>query len=278
MNNVMMWVLCAIAGMGLNVFGGVIGGSGIVLILLGSFLMLYPIINVVTVAKDRNVLPMLSNLKKHEKMVFYILNLKNIIPVIFNSKDEGILEKDKLGMLEDKGTPLFWGKIPVRLALSGAGVTLDVKDIAYTGALGDNRDIRSYEDAIKKYLGPKDYISFEKKYRVKNRKPDWAAIKGELQYLLKQEPHDPLAEVVAGEQVDFRYHLNHLLYAYDPMLAKNAVDRRVMAAEQQNLQYKNADKAMGYAKAFAVVMIVIVIFLVAIQNVDFGKILGGFGF
>lgn len=231
----------------------------------------------VSVAKERNVLPMLTNLKKHERLVFYILNLKNIVPVIFNSKDEGILEKEKLGMIEDKGTPLFWGKVPVRMALSGAGVTLDIKDVAYTGALGERRDIRSYEDAIKRYLGPKEYIAFEKKFRVPNRKPDWSAIKTELLYLLKQEPNDPLAESIAGEQVDFRYHINHLLYAYDPMLAKNAVDRRVMAAEQQNLQYKTADKAMGYAKAFAVVMIVIVIFLVAIQNVDFGKILGGFG-
>ncbi len=277
MNKIVGWIVLAILGMGLSMLGAFIGGSmALIFVLLGSFMMLFPLVTIIGIAKDKNLLPIFDKLKKFEKMVLYIINNRYMLPLIFNTRDEGILEKDKVGMIEDKGTELYWGKVPISIAVQGTGVTLDLKDVAYTGVLGDKRDIRSYEDAIKQYLGPDKYINFEKVYRIPGRKPDWDAIRGEMKFLLKQEPHDPLTEEVLGETLDFRWHLNHLMYAYDPMVAKNAVDKRVMAAEHQAMQYKQTDKAMGYAKAFAVVMIVIVIFLIAIQNVDFGGIIGSF--
>ncbi len=275
-SKVTTWVMMSIGGMALIMIGAIVGGVFALFFgLFGSFLMMMPVLIMVSIAKDRGILPIFDKLKKFEKMVFYIIDNRSMVPVIFNTRDEGILEKPRIGMIEDKGTEVFWGKVPISFAMQGTGMTLNLKDVSYTGMLGETRKIKDYENAIKQYLGPAQYGTFEKKFRQKNRVADWESIRGELKYLLKQEPHDPLAEKILGETLDFRFHLNHLLYAYDPMTAKNAIDKRVMAAEHQNLQYKQADKAMGYAKAFAVVMIVIVVVLVALQNVDLSNILGG---
>jgi len=270
----MMWLLMAMIGMGACIFGAVIGPPiGVAICLMGGFMMLFPIINLISEVKKKGLLPIIRGVGDNEKLSFFITDNNEMIPIPFNNKNEGILQRNGIGMIEDKGTTLVWGDTPVVLIKQGCGVGIDLRQAQYISQLTSN-GIEDYEAAIKQYLGPAKYVDFCNKFRV-NPQPDELDIKRELQYLVRiNEPHDPLSQKVIGESINFKNWGRFLEYAYNPISAINAYEGVKIAMKRENMQYnKGEDKAMGFAKAFAVIAIVVVIVLVALQNIDLKGIL-----
>jgi hypothetical protein len=167
-----------------------------------------------------------------------------------------------MGIIEDKGSPLTWADtgIPISVSLQKCGVTVDLRQAQYQTKL-ERRGMLDYEDALKRYLGPAKYTLFEGKFR-NTPEPQYEQISQELDYLLAQEPNDPLVEKVCGETVTFKNFLNWLKYAYHPLSAENAVDSEILETKRENMAYRDIQKMQGLGKTIMLILIGLGIFVV----------------
>ena len=280
MNNFLGYLILSLVGVGVCIFASIIGlPFGIFIAIIGGMMMLVPMIQVFNTLKLRGLLPLFDNLPLTQKLLLLIDSVNHIHFIVADHKNEGILQKKGIGMIEDKGTPLYWGKTPCAIAMQGSSIGVDIKMAQYTALLANNKKVDDYEQAIKQYLGPVKYIDFVERYR-RNPKPDIYDISRELQRLIDEnEPHDPLSEKVNGDTIGFKNYCQFLKYAYDPTSAQNAYDSEKIRIKREQAAYKetNPDRMMSFAKAFAMIMIIIVVVLVALSSVDLSSLTNIFG-
>lgn len=267
------YMMMGTIGFAITFFGSLIGMPyGMFICAGGSMLIFLPLIFMTTTINKRRLVPFFMKLKQFEKLVLMVTERAQVWPFIFNTKHEGILQKDRIGMMEDKGTPLTWADMPISVGMLRCGVTVDLIMSQYVASLFRNRDLKSYEEAIKRYLGPGKYTEFCKKFR-NVAKPDWYHIKTELHNLLKNnEPNDPLQEKILGETIDFGTFINYLLYAYNPKSSINALNAEKIQTKREEMGYKQNRDMVSWGKFIIMLVIGLIIFFV-VWNAIRGSIL-----
>lgn len=261
------WTIMDIIGLIIIFVGAILGGFlgmmfSIMICTIGGLIMFFPVMMAGATIKRKRLVPFFMQLKPNEQISLFVNNRFQMHPFIFNTKHEGIMQKKHLGIIEDKGSPLTWGSQPISISLQGLGVTLDLKKGSYQKILEKNRGIKSYEEAIMRYLGPAKYTEFYNLFR-KNPRPDIYHIRKELLYLIaRHEPNDPLSEEVLGETITFKDYAKWLVYVYNPTSAQNAMDAEKIQAKREAMAYKEQDKATSIGKAIVMIIITIMIFLI----------------
>lgn len=267
-----LWLILSIIGLVLVFIGSAMGNiTGSMIGITGGFMLFFPVLQTSGIVKRFKLIPFFMTLKDHEQMNIMVDNRFRILPMIFNTKNEGMLQKKDVGLIEDKGTLCMWGDIPCSISLPRCGVAVDLKMSQYNSILTKNRELRDYDDAIRAYLGPANYTIFYNTFR-RDPKPDIYAIYKEIQYLLDQDPVDPLAEKVLGETIDFKSFLHYLKYAYHPQSAQNAMDSEVLMTKQMERGYKQVDKIGSLGKTIVMIIIALGILMVILSTIDIGAI------
>jgi len=243
----------------------------------GVVMEIFPTINIIGQVKKARLFPFLGGTKEDEQVTLFADVRNRVSPMIVNNKHEGILHKKEFGIVEDKGSPLTWADtgIPISITLQKCGVGVDLRKAAYQDHL-EIAGLNDYEDALKRYLGPAKYTEFAKKFRG-TTEPQYEEISKELDYLLKEEPNDPLSVKVCGETVTFKNYLNWLKYAYHPLSAENAVDSEILECKREAMAYRDAKDIKGYGKLIIVILIGVGIFLVILATMgpQLGSLFGG---
>ena len=285
MNKSWSWIIMVGAGAALVILGIVLGpqmgGLPITMMfaVFGIAILVWPVISILGAVKRAKLYPLLAGCKDDEQVTLFADRRNRVSPIIMNSKHEGILHKRDMGIVEDKGSPLTWADtgIPISISLQKLGVTVDLHQAQYSKAL-EGEGLKDYEDALKRYLGPAKYVTFASKYRL-STEPQYEEISKELDYLLAQEPNDPLVRKICGETVDFKNFLNWLKYAYHPLSAENAVDSEILEVKREAMAYAEGKKMQGWGKLIIVVLIGVGIFLVILATMgpQLGKLFGGGG-
>lgn len=259
--------------------GPQLGGMAISLMfaLFGIVLLVWPVLQVIGQIKRARLFPFLAGVGDDEHVTLFTDLRNRISPVTVNTKHEGILHKKRMGIIEDKGSPLTWADtgMPVSISLQKCGVTVDLKQAQYQNKL-EKQGIQDYEDALKRYLGPAKYTQFAEKYRGITE-PQYEEIEKELDFLLAQEPNDPLVEKVCGETVTFKNFLRWLKYAYHPLSAENAVDSEILETKREAMAYRDLQKMQGWGKLILVILIGLGIFIVILSTMgpQLGSLFGG---
>jgi hypothetical protein len=281
-----LWIGMMIGGAALAMLGVCLGpGLGnlfpstvsMMFVVGGVAMEIFPTMNIIGQVKKAKLFPFLAGTADNEQITLFADVRNRVSPIIVNNKHEGILHKRDMGIIEDKGTPLTWADtgIPISISLQKCGVTVSLKQALYQNKL-EVTGLHDYEDALKRYLGPAKYTDFAKKFRG-TTEPQYEEISKELDYLLAQEPNDPLSLKVCGETVTFKNFLNWLKYAYHPLSAENAVDSEILECKREAMAYKEAGKVQGWGKLILVILIGVGIFLVIISTMgpQLGKLFGG---
>ena len=263
-----VWLIISLAGFFVLFVGSIFGGTfGTIMIMGGGTMMFVPVIQTTTVIRVKRLVPFFMKLKPWEAISLFVNERFQIFPLIFNTKHEGILQKDRIGMVEDKGTPLTWGNLPISITLQNAGVSIDLKKSQYVARLYNGRGIETYEQAVKKYLGPAKYTEFAKRYRTKP-KPDIFAIRSELHRLLDETtPNDPLSEKICGETIDFKNYLNFLVYAYHPRSSINAMNAEKIQTKREAMAYKEAKQGRNIGITIFLIVLALIIFMVVWNSI-----------
>jgi len=279
----MSWVFMMFGGGALILLGIGLGPAmgGVLISLMfaifGIVLLAWPVFMVIGQIKRARLFPFLAGVADDEHVTLFTDLRNRMLPVTVNTKHEGILHKKKMGIIEDKGTPLTWADtgIPVSVSLQKCGVTVNLKQAQYSKQL-EGKGIEDYEEALKRYLGPAKYTLFAGKFR-NSTEPQYEEISKELDYLLQQEPNDPLVEKVCGETIGFKNFLNWLKYAYHPLSAENAVDSEILETKREAMAYRDIQKLQGWGKLILVVLIGLGIFIVILATMgpQLGSLFGG---
>ena len=281
MLSIVLWIVLGLCGMIVGVLGGYYAGGGIGagMGMMAGFLCLMPLLQMISIGKQKGFLPLYVTLKEFEKHIIFPDSFGKLKTMIVNTRHEGVCYKKGLGLIDDKGTEYSWGKDPCSFGVPKLGMTVDITNASYTDLLEKNRKIEDYDNAIKEYLGEDKYKIFCEKYR-KNDKPDIYAINKELDALINVEnPKDSLSLKVFGETYSFKNFLRFLKYAYHPQALEVAMDQEKLWVRQEQLGYKNTDRAIGWAKAVLLVLFGLMIFFAVIGslNIDFSNMFGMFG-
>lgn len=279
MNVVSMYVLVAILGLCLSFIGGYISGGtlGMMMGMFSGLIIFMPVMMMIGYAKNKGFLPLFRALKDFEKFIFFPDKFGRIKILVMNIIHDGILQKKKLGLIDDKGTEFALGSDKMSIALPRKGTTVDLKDIHYFSLLKKEKGVEDYDDAIKHYLGETVYMEFCEKFR-KNIKPDIYDINAELQWLIDHEfPKDKLNQDMFGETVDFTDELQHLKYIYNPVSMENAVDTEKIWTKREQMGYKDVDKKMSTAKAVVYILFGVMVFLIVMSVIDWSQLGALFG-
>lgn len=275
------WLIISIFGI-ISMFCAVLIGFpfGLPMLILGTFLLFLPLLQIIKTLRDKGLLPLFARLGPLEKLVILLDGMGGLGITVSNSKHKGLLYKKGIGFIDDKGSQLNWGGTPTTIAMPNNGVGMNIPIAQYCAELHDKHDIRDYDDAIKRYLGPVKYSDFVENYR-RNQIPDIYDINAELQYLIDLDnPHDPLSERVFGQTINFKHFGQYLKYAYNPTTVTNAFNNEMIRMKESERSYikKDASRAMEYAKAFVTVMGIIIVLIIILANVDLsgiGNLFGG---
>lgn len=261
------WMILGIMGFAIVFIGYALGGAlGMIMGMGGGTMMIIPVMQVSTIIKTKRLVPWFMKLKDYEEISLYITERFQVWPYIFNNKNEGVLEKKKVGLIENKGTPLIWGSQPISITLQNCGLSVDLKKSQYVANLTENRGLETYEEGLKRFLGPSKYVEFCKKFRTRPA-PGWGFIKDELNWLLDQEPNDPLVERVCGETINFKHYLNWLLYAYHPRSSINALNAEKIQTKREAMAYKEVTKGKNIGITIFLIILGIIIFLVVYNSI-----------
>ena len=273
MNKTMIsWLLTTGGGAALIIGGIILGPSiggqvvSVMFAVFGIALLIYPNMQIVGQVKKARLFPFLAGCGEDEQVTLFTDLRNRIAPVLVNNKHEGILHKKHMGIIEDKGTPLTWADtgIPVSISLQKCGITVDLKSAQYQSKL-ERKGMLDYEDSLKRFLGPAQYTVFAGKFR-NSVEPQYEEISKELEYLLAQEPNDPLVEKVCGETVNFKHFLNWLKYAYHPLSAENAVVSEILETKRESMADKDSQKMLSYGKLVITILIGLGIFVVILAT------------
>lgn len=272
---VVFWMIMGFVGLAIAIVGAFLGGTfGIMFTMFGCVIEIMPILQVSSAIKEKRLIPFFMKLKDFEQISLFVNNRFQVFPFIFNNKHEGILQKKNIGMIDDKGTPLTWGKLPCSISMQGSGLTIDLKMGHYMALLKNEDGIDDYEEAIRRYLGPMKYKEFFNRFR-KNPKPDIVAIRKELQYLINErEPNDFLEKGVIGETIDFKNFCSFMVYAYHPQSSQNAMDAEKIQVKREAMAYATTDKVGSLGKTVVWILIGLMIFFVVMNATGGLKFLG----
>lgn len=267
---IVMWILLGIGGFAVTFVGGFYFGGpyGGMVGMGGGALLLLPLLQMISTGKQKKFLPLYVNLKEHEKYLMFPDRFGKLRVMIVNTRHEGVCYKKGLGFIDDKGTEFSWGSDPCSIGEPKLGMTVDIKNASFTELLEKNRDIRDYDEALETYLGKAKYTAFCEKYRSKD-KPDIYDINKELDSLMNEKhPENALKEKVFGETWGFRNFLRFLKYAYHPLAMDIAVDSEKLWVKQEMMGYKDAEKAMGWAKAIVWILFGLMIFIAVLSSLN----------
>ena len=270
MLTIVMWILLAIGGFALSLVGGAYfgGAYGAMAGIGAGLLMLVPLMQMITIGKQKSFLPLFVSLKDHEKYLHFPDRFGKLKTMIVNTRHEGICHKKGIGFIDDKGTEFSWGGDPVSFGEPKLGMTVDIKNATFTELLEKNRSVKDYDEALQKYLGKETYNTFCDKYRTKD-KPDIYDINKELDTLINiKHPNDELKEKVFGETWSFANFCRFLKYAYHPLAMDIAVDSEKLWVKQEMMGYKDAEKAMGWAKAIVWILFGLMIFIAVLSSLN----------
>ena len=260
------YILLGIAGFLINIASVIFGGMFSILgVFAGTTLLLFPLMQFPALVKQKKLMAFFQTKKDWEEMCLFVNDRFQIVPLNVSNKHEGVLTKNKLGLIQDKGTPLTWGKERMSIAMQRSGVTVDLRNAQYTANLKKEKDIDDYEEMIRRYLGPLRYAQFYKVFR-REPKPDINHIQNELEFLLSvQDANDPLDSKVFGETVNFRHYLQGLKYMYHPLSAENAMNAEKIQAKREAQDYGQAQKFSNIGKFILMLIIGIMIFFVVMN-------------
>lgn len=276
---IVMWILLGIGGFAVVFVGGAYFGGpyGAMVGMAGGILALLPLLQMIAIGKQKGFLPLYVTLKDHEKFIIFPNRFGKLKTMIMNTRHEGICHKKDIGLIDDKGTEYSFGDDRVSFGTPKLGMTVDVRASTYTESLEKNRNIKDYDEAIRNYLGDARYETFCKTYRTKKR-PDIFDINKELQMLIDTTPvTDELKEKIFGETWGFRNFARFLKYAYHPQAMDIAVDTEKLWVKQEQMGYKDAERAMGWAKAVVWILFGLMIFIAVLSSLDIKNLGGMFG-
>jgi hypothetical protein len=283
MKNVVIWISMSIAGLALSVIlGGLLGGLTMAIVgILSGIIMFVPLMQMITVAKNKRFLPLFFNLGeengvKKEKFIAFPDQFGRLNILIAQIKYKGICFIKNLGIVDDKGTEYAFGNDPISFGEPRRGYTVNVKSAQYHYKLRRNKGVNDYDEMIRKYLGEEGYKTFLTRFRT-NPEPSASDIQNEISYLIAAKPVDNLSELVFGETWSFKDDLNFLKYNYHPVSMKNAVDTERIIQKRIDMGYKDTDKAMSRAKAVVLIVIAVVILIAVLSSLDLSKIGSFFG-
>lgn len=268
MKPVVMWIVISMLGIIMLFIGGYFTGDimGAMLGFFGGFIMLIPIIQVLSTARQRRFLPLFANIDpEKEKFIHFPDKYGRLGTLIVSTEHEGVCHKDKKGFFSDKGTEYVWGNCPCSFAEPFIGTTIDIKNSQYMNLLEKDNNILGYEDAVRNYLTDDDYKTFNKNFRT-NIRPDKYDIEKEIKFLMDAKPRDTLSKTVFGETWGFPNLLTWLKYIFHPLQLEVAINSEKLWARQEALGYKDPARAMGYAKAIVYILFGLMIFLIVMGS------------
>lgn len=287
MRNTTLYMLMGLGGMAVCIVMGYMTGAemGAMAGFLGGVICLIPTIQLILQAKQKGFLAFYWNLLeensiKKEKYCIVPNKFGRLRVIVAKMVSDGVIFIKRFGLIDDKGTEYTFGNSPLSFVLPGLGFTKNIPSSQYHHLLKKDKGINDWDEAIKKYLRPEQYTTFCKTFRV-NPEPDEDDIQAELQWLKDvKDPADKLEVLICGETVCFDDDLTFMQYNYLPQMMKVFVDNEKLNAKQEGLGYRPADtgsKAMGYAKAIAVILIVVMVVIIALSSVDLSQLGSFFG-
>ena len=280
MQVVALWIMLSLVGFivifltamipfPLNAAGGIFGG----------FMMFMSILQMLSIARFKGFLALFKNLKENEQFT-WLPDYNNKLRVyITQGKHKGLLYREKLGILENKGTNFSFGNDTMSFAYPHCGYTVDLPTEHYFSKTKEEDGLESFDEHVKAYLGETKYIEFKNKFRKKDQEHTIDDINRELDWICEQNPENKLEKNVFGYTVDFSSRCKYLRYNYDPVSALNATEREKLLAYKEGLDYRERvdAKYMGMAKAAAIVLMALMIFLIVLSSIDLGNLGGLFG-
>jgi hypothetical protein len=287
MRNTTIYMILGLAGISICITMGYLTGSEIGAMggMMGGIICLIPTIQFLLQAKQKGFLPLYWNLLaenniKKEKYLFIPNKFGKLRIIVAKIVGEGILAIRRFGIIDDKGTEYTFGDNPLSLVQPNFGFTKNVVQSQYHHLLKKKGGPSDWDGAVKKYLGEERYKEFLLKFRT-NKEPDAEDIQAELQWLKDvKKPEDNLDVLICGETINFHDDIDMFRYTYLPQMMKVYVDNEKLNAKQEGLGYRPADqgsKAMGYAKAIAVILIVVMVVIIALSSVDLSQLGSFFG-
>jgi len=284
MRNTTLYIMMGLGGLGFTTIMGYFTGQemGVMAGLLGGIICFIPLIQLILTAKTKGFLPFFWNLEeengiKKEKYCLIPNKFGRLTLIVAKIVGKDTLFAKRLGLIDDKGTEYAFGNSPLSFIQPRLGFTKNIKSAQYHSLLRRKKDIDDYEEAIKKYLGPEQYKTFESRFR-QNPEPDANDINDEIQYLRNiKEPADPLGLTVFGETYTWDDDLSYFQYNYLPDTMQNFVDNEKINVRREEMGYKDPQKSIAWAKAVAIVVIAVVILLAVLSSLDLSKIGALFG-
>ncbi|HUS98891.1 MAG TPA: hypothetical protein VMY59_01050 [Candidatus Thermoplasmatota archaeon] len=286
MRNTQIWLMEGIAGVALaGVLGFMMGGNEMVIMagVMGAIVALLPFFQMMVTAKAKNITPFFFNLKeenglKKEKFLLFPGRFGKLGVTVAQILSEKVLYVKGAGLIDDKGTEYGFGNAPLSFWEPGVGYTTNTKSARFHNILRKDKDIKDYDEMIRAYLKEEDYKTFTGLFR-KNPEPSAAEIDMEIQWLKdRKNPESTLSVTMNGETYSIQDDLPFMKYNYHPQTMKNFVENEKINVRREEMGYKNPEKAIGLAKAIAIVVIAVVILLAVLSSLDlskFGNLLGG---
>jgi len=279
MKNIILWVVCSLAGLVGAVLGGYFFGglNGAMIGMFAGIIQFMPVMMMLGTAKNKGFLPLFTDLGEFEKYVHFPDKFGRLKTLIVNTRHEGICHKKGIGIIDDKGTEYCWGDCPASFGEPKLGMTIDVKTAKYTDILEEDENIEDYDNAIKEVLGDDDYKNFVKKFRTEKIRPDIYEINKELDFLLDAKLKKKLEKEVFGETWGFKNYIRWLKYAYHPQTLENAIDTEKVWVKQEAMGYRDVQKTGAWAKAIIAIGFTIMIIIIVLSSVDLSNFANLFG-
>lgn len=315
MNVVVLYVTMGVFGIAIGIGGGyfVGGTNGMIIGMFSGLIPFMAVMQIIGFAKTKGFLPLYKNLNEDEEYAWVPNKMNKIRLFIMKKKHKDLLYRKGLGIFENKGTEFNFGNNPMCFAFPESGYTVDFRNIHYFSLLEKDDGVDDYEECIKEYLGEDKYKIFCKNFR-ENPKPDYYDIDNEIQWLINNKPktngittdEKSFAELcqdyknkkidsdtiftvknkienkgnilnknVFGQTVDFSNRLKYLRYNYDPISSENATEREKIISLKEGMDYRDESKAINRAKAAAMILISVAIFIIILTSVDLSSLFGG---
>lgn len=284
MRNTTLYLVMGLGGLAFTtVMGYYVGAeTGAMAGILGGIICFIPTVQLILQAKNKGFLPFYWNLleennMKKEKYLVVPNNFGKLRVIVAKMVRDGVVFVRRWGPIDDKGTEYSFGNSPLSFVIPHLAFTKNLQSSQYHHLLKKEEGINDWDEAVKKYLGVEKYKEFVLKFR-QNDEPDNNAIQEELQWLKDvKEPADPLAIKVVGETVTFHDDIDFFKYNYLPEYMNVYVEQEKINVRREEQGYKDPGKAMNYAKAIAIILIVVMVVLIALSQVDLSQLGSFFG-
>lgn len=282
MQKIAMFIMLGILGFVCSIASGFIEyPMNLMIAAFGGMLCFLAILQMLGIAKQKGFLALYKDLADDEKYIWIPDIYNKIHLTIMKSSHKGILYFKGLGLFEDKGTTFLFGKDRMGFALPESGYTLNLESEQYFSLLKKDEGLTDWDDCVKAYLTPDQFLSFEHKFRKPGKEVTLHMINEELDWLANQIPQNKLEKHIMGKTIDFRSRCLWLKYNYDPSAAENATDAEKIITWKRAIDYRDVGDYKKYAsigKMIVMVLLGVVILVVVLSSIDlsnFGSLFGG---